>query len=57
MPLQEFWAYSGEQRNAAEKAKSNPRRRMKTSGERVAASASYHRLGERIDMKVQPVPY
>ena len=27
---------------------------MKTSGGRVAASASYHRLGERIDTKVQP---
>jgi hypothetical protein len=54
MPLQEFWAYSGEQRNAAQKAKSNPRRGTKTSGGRVAASASYHRLGERIDTKVQP---
>jgi hypothetical protein len=26
---------------------------MKTSGGRVAASASYHSLGERIDTKVQ----
>jgi hypothetical protein len=51
--LQEFWAYSGEQRNAAEKAKSNPRRRMKTSGGRVAAPASYHKLGAGIDTKVQ----
>src|SRR5580693_3547646 len=29
MPLQEFWAYSGEHRSAADKAKSNPRRGMK----------------------------
>jgi hypothetical protein len=53
MSLQELWAYSGEQRNAAEKAKSNPRRRMKTSGRRVAASARYHRLRAGIDTKVQ----